>query len=79
MFNLLNFQPFIILHIITSHGIYSTHQFTTEYCNIIWAIHHSAALHPLLITQKRAVRIVTFSKLRAHTNPIFEKLNILTL
>ena len=49
------------------------------YCNIIWARTSNNRLHSLIITQKRAIRICTFSHPRDHSAPLFARLNTLTL
>ena len=49
------------------------------YCNIIWAHTSNNRLHSLIITQKRAIRICTFSHPRDHSAPLFARLNTLTL
>ena len=48
-----------------------------EYCNIIWAISSSGVLDDLFRLQKRAIRLVTNSVYKAHTAPLFLKLNVL--
>ena len=40
---------------------------------------YSTALKPLLILQKRVLRLITFLEYREHTNPFFIKFNILKL
>ena len=50
-----------------------------HYCNNIWGNTHASYLDPLVKLQKRAVRIVDFADRKAHTDPIFRKLNILNL
>ena len=52
-----------------------------EYCNFIWATDSSSsiALVSLFCKQKRAIRVISFSKWNAHTLPIFDKYRILTL
>ena len=44
-----------------------------NYCLIMWGFHSSR----ILILQKRAMRTITNSWYRAHTEPIFKNLNIL--
>ena len=44
---------------------------------IVWGHTYPSTLNPLLILQKRTLRIMTFSTFQAHTNPIFISLNIL--
>lgn len=48
-----------------------------EYCNIVWASESSSALTNLYRKQKKAVRVITFSKWNAHTKPIFYRLKLL--
>jgi len=50
-----------------------------EYCNIVWAIHKSAALNDLIICQKKAIRIITNSKWNTHTKPLFYNIRILPI
>ena len=49
------------------------------YCIEIWGISHQSHLRPLLLLQKKIVRIMTFSTYYAHTDPLFKDLNILTI
>ena len=46
------------------------------YCIEIWGTAAKSVLQPLLIAQKKAVRIIVGAKYRAHTQPIFKKLGI---
>ena len=50
-----------------------------NYCNLIWASTYNTHINPLLLLQKKAIRIITFSPPRTHTKPIFQKLNILPI
>jgi hypothetical protein len=50
-----------------------------SYCNIIWANNKPTRLKPLLILQKRCMRIITNSHYNAHALPLFSKLNQLTI
>jgi len=45
----------------------------------IWVTNGSTALQSLLITQTKAIRIITGSTWNAHTKPLFAKLKILTV
>ena len=45
----------------------------------IWGNTYSSTLRPLIILQKKATRIITFSEPGDHSEPLFEKLNILKL
>ena len=49
------------------------------YCIEIWGISPQSHLRPLLLLQKKIVRIMTFSTYYAHTDPLFKDLNILTI
>ena len=44
---------------------------------LIWGNTYKTNLRPLIILQKKAVRIITFSDFLAHTSPIFKELNLL--
>ena len=46
---------------------------------IVWGNTYSSNLQPLIILQKKAIRIITFSDFRAHTWPIFKQLSLLKL
>ena len=50
-----------------------------NYCNIIWASNKPSRINPLLLLQKRSVRIITNSAYTAHSKPLFFKLNQLTI
>ena len=50
-----------------------------NYCNIVWANNKTTRLQPLVLLQKRAIRLITTSAHNAHTIPLFSKLNRLTL
>ena len=50
-----------------------------SYCISSWGSASKTTLNPLDILQKRAVRIITHSKSKAHTTPLFHKLQILKL
>ena len=47
------------------------------YCNIIWGGTYSSHLTPLLILQKKIVRIITGADYLAHSNPLFLQAKIL--
>ena len=49
------------------------------YCIEVWGSACQTHLHPLFLTQKKIVRIITFSNYLAHTQPIFIDLSILPL
>ena len=48
------------------------------YCIEVWDISPHTHLKPLLLLQKKNVRIMTFSSYYAHTAPIFKDLTKLT-
>lgn len=50
-----------------------------QYCTIIWASTYKTHLNPILICQKKAVRILTYSPPLTHSLPLFKKLNLLTI
>ena len=50
-----------------------------NYCNLIWASTYDSHIEPLLLLQKKGVRIITFSPPLTHTKPLFQKSNILPI
>ena len=50
-----------------------------NYCNCIWGNTYQTYLDPLVKLQKRAIRIISLAKGRAHTEPLFHRLCILNL
>ena len=50
-----------------------------SYCILIWGHTHKTYLTKLFISQKKIIRIITFSDYYAHTNPLFTKLKLLKL
>ena len=48
-------------------------------CDLGEHLQYTATLRPLIILQKRAVRLTTFSEFRAHSDPIFHDLGLLKL
>ena len=46
---------------------------------IPWGNTYSSTTQPLFILQKRAMRVMTFSKFHEHSCPIFKHLNIVKL
>jgi len=46
---------------------------------ISWGNNYSSTTQPLSILQKRAMRVMTFSKFYEHSSPIFKHLNIVKL
>ena len=49
------------------------------YCIEIWGISPQTHLKPLLLLQKKLVRIMTFSTYYAHTDPLFKDMEILII
>ena len=49
------------------------------YCNQVWGSACDSHLHPLIILQKRCVRIITLSRAREHTDPLFTRLGLLKI
>ena len=49
------------------------------YCNIVWSSIYVTNLNRILLLQKRAVRILTNSEYRAHSDPLFKQLKILDI
>jgi len=49
------------------------------YCNHVWGSACDSSLHPLIMLQKRCVRIITLSKARDHTDPLFTRLGLLKI
>ena len=49
------------------------------YCNYVWGNSSFETLKPIYYKQKACVRIITMSKSREHTEPLFKKLNLLQL
>ena len=54
------------------------HPFLT-YGIIAWGNTYATTLQPLFILQKKAMRIMTFSKYDDHSSPLFKKLKIIKL
>jgi Reverse transcriptase (RNA-dependent DNA polymerase) len=50
-----------------------------SYCNIIWGTASATLLNKLTVLQKRALRIMSNSYYRAHSNPLFVKFGLLKL
>ena len=50
-----------------------------NYCNLIWVSTYDSHIEPLLLLQKKVVRIITFSPPLTHTKPLLQKLNILPI
>ena len=50
-----------------------------SYCNHVWGSACDTYIYPLILLQKRCIRIITRSKYRDPTDPIFKKLELLKL
>ena len=49
------------------------------YCTIAWGNSYQTSLQALLLLQKKAIRIITFSSFYEHTSPLFKDLNVIKL
>ena len=56
------------------HATFASH---LSYGCQIWTQHNNPLLKKIVLLQKNALRILTFSEFRAHTNPIFKALRLL--
>ena len=45
----------------------------------VWGMIYNTNIRPLFLPQKKIIRIMTFSKYDAHTNPVFHKLKLLKI
>ena len=50
-----------------------------NYCIEAWGTAYSSTLHPLIVLQKKAIRIMTFADYNAHTKELFKILDILPI
>ena len=50
-----------------------------NYCNVVWGSAYDSHLKPLIILQKKAVRVITNSAYDASSAPIFDSLKVLQL
>lgn len=50
-----------------------------NYCNIIWTSTYNTNLKNLIISHKKAVRVISKSPLNCHTKPLFTKYNLLNI
>jgi hypothetical protein len=50
-----------------------------DYSLVLWGYTYSNHINRLITLQKRAVRVMTFSRFDAHSEPLFEKLDIMPL
>ena len=46
---------------------------------VAWGNTYTSTLNPIVILQKRVIRMITFSDYNEHTSPLFKKLNICKL
>ena len=46
---------------------------------MVWGRNNTTNVEPIDILQKITIRIITYAKFDAHTNPLFAKLNLLKL
>jgi hypothetical protein len=58
------------------HSLFHSH---LNYCSSIYSCTSKSNIHKLLLLQKKIIRIITNSSYSAHTEPLFQKLNILPL
>ena len=49
------------------------------YCLTIWGHTYKSYIKPQYLTQKKIIRLITFSDRPAHTKPLFEKLRLLNI
>ena len=49
------------------------------YCNSLWGNCAASHIRPLIVLQKKLVRVMTRSDFRCHTAPLFESLNLLNV
>ena len=49
------------------------------YCIIAWGNSYQTSLQPLFVSQKKAIRIITFTGYFEHTSPLFKDLNVIKL
>ena len=68
-------MPFFVL----KNMYYAHAQSLLSYCNLIWCNTNQSTLKPLVIIQKRLIRIITNSDFLAHTLPLFQRTKILNL
>ena len=47
------------------------------YCVCIWGSNYQSTLHPIIVAQKRAIRVIAGVPPRTHTTPLFQDLKIL--
>ena len=69
-------RHFVSSHILTQVYYSIIFPYLT-YGVLIWGNTYKTNLNPLIVLQKKAIRIITFSDFHAHTSPIFKELNLL--
>ena len=60
------------------YALIGLHPFSI-YGMLVWGYTFRATLHPLVILQKRMIRIITFTNYYEHTSPLFKSLNIMKI
>ena len=50
-----------------------------NYCNLIWGSANSTQLRPVILLQKKCIRIISKSNYYQHTDPLFKELNLMKL
>ncbi len=50
-----------------------------DYSLVLWSFTYNNHINRLITLQKRAVRVMTFSRFDAHSEPLFEKVDIMPL
>ena len=72
-----------VKHLLNSRALYSLYCSLIlpylSYCCEIWGNNYSTNLQPLILIQKKAMRIIEKTSYREHTRPIFFKYNTLEL
>ena len=49
------------------------------YCSVVWGSNYDTTLHPIVIQQKRAIRLIFGLPFGSHTSPLFKELKLLKL
>ena len=57
----------------------SVSPYGVTYCNHVWGNAYDSNLYPLVMLQKRIIRIITLSKYLDHTGPLFKELGLLKI
>ena len=58
---------------------YSLFYSFVSYGITVWGLTHKSYLDPIIIAQKKILRVMTFSEINAHTAPLFSQLGILKI